>query len=210
MDVRRVFPLSGAVFVALALIGAVGLGQETPATDASAAEVASFYDAHSVRQAAAAFVLAASVPFLVFFAVSLATALWSEGPDRRPVWQCVLIGGSVLEGAVLLVVASTVFALADGGDNGVSAEALQALNLFAADTWVAFNAAFGVMMLGAAGCVIPRVRAALPVWLGWTALVLGIALFIPFADFIALLLTLIWIIVVSVMLFRGPRAALPG
>jgi hypothetical protein len=34
------------------------------------------------------------------------------------------------------------------------------------------------------------------------ALVLGIALFIPFADFIALLASGLWIIVTSAMLFR--------
>jgi hypothetical protein len=38
--------------------------------------------------------------------------------------------------------------------------------------------------------------------------VLGIALFIPFADFIALLLTLVWIVVTSVMLAR--RAGVPS
>jgi hypothetical protein len=68
-------------------------------------------------------------------------------------------------------------------------------------TWVAFNAAFGVIMLGAAGSLLADGRGYR--WLGWVALLLGIALFIPYADFIALLLTLIWIIVTSVLLFRA-------
>ena len=38
---------------------------------------------------------------------------------------------------------------------------------------------------------------------------LGILLFIPFADFFALLLTLIWIIVVSIVLFSRPGTAEP-
>jgi hypothetical protein len=109
---------------------------------------------------------------------------------------------------VLLVAALVHFALADAADNEASADAVQALNAVDSNTWIAFNAGFGVMMLGAAGCMIPRVLAGLPAWLGWTALVLGIALFIPFADFIALILTLLWIIVVSVMLFRVPSAPL--
>lgn len=71
------------------------------------------------------------------------------------------------------------------------------------DSWVAFNAALGVMMLGAAGCMIPSgVR-----FMGWSALVLGIALFIPFADFFALVLTLVWIIVESVLLYRAASPA---
>ena len=72
---------------------------------------------------------------------------------------------------------------------------------------VAFNAGFGVMMLGAAGCLLTRAGSYR--WLGWIAVVLGIALFIPFADFIALILTLIWILVVSVLLFRHATAAQP-
>ena len=49
----------------------------------------------------------------------------------------------------------------------------------------------------------------MPRWLGWAALVLGILLFIPFADFIALLVTLVWILVVSVVLFTRAGAARP-
>jgi hypothetical protein len=206
MDARRVLPLSGVVFVVLAVLAIVAIGGDTPANDASAAEVLSFYDAHTVRQGVASFVFALSAPFVVFFGVSLATKAWPEGTDRPPVWQYVLIGGSVLMGAMVLIAAWVHFALADGADNKVSAEGLQGLNVLDADTWIAFNAALGVMMLGAAGCLIPR--AARHRWLGWVALVLGIALFIPFADFIALLLTLIWILVVSVMLFRGSTGLL--
>ncbi len=206
MDIRRALPLSGVVFVVLALLAIVGLGGDTPTTDDSAAEILSFYDDHAVRQGVAAFVFALSVPFLVFFAVSLATTAAAEGAERRPVWQHVLIAGSVLTGAVLLVAALVHFALADAADNEASAEAVQALNAVDGSTWLGFNAGFGVMMLGAAGCMIPRVRAALPAWLGWTALVLGVALFIPFADFVALILTLLWIIAVSILLFRRSGA----
>jgi hypothetical protein len=206
MGVRRVLPLSGIVFVVLAVGAVAGLGGDTPDDDASASEVLSFYDAHTVRQSIAAFVFAASVPFLVFFAVSLAATVWSEGANRPEIWRHVLIGGSAVAGATLIIAAWLHFALADGADNNLSGETLQGLNELDASSWMAFNAGLGVMMLGAAGCVIPRARAALPVWLGWAALVLGIALFIPWADFPALILTLLWIIVVSVMLFRQSEA----
>ena len=56
-------------------------------------------------------------------------------------------------------------------------------------------------MLGAAGCLIPSRGAHR--WLGWAALVLGIALFFPIADFFAALLAAIWIVVASVVLARG-------
>jgi hypothetical protein len=69
---------------------------------------------------------------------------------------------------------------------------------------MAFNPAFGVLMLGAAGVLISA--RTLP-WLGWVALVVGIAAFVPFADFFALLATLLWIAATSVILTR--RAAAP-
>jgi hypothetical protein len=51
----RWLPLSGIVFVVLGLLAVVAFGGSTPDTDASAAKVASVYDAHMCRQAIAAF-----------------------------------------------------------------------------------------------------------------------------------------------------------
>ncbi len=207
MDVRRLLPLSGVVFVVVALVAVIGVGGETPDVNAPLSEVASFYQDHVGRQAAAAFLLAVAVPFLVFFAASIAVRLRGPAEDR-PAWRYVMLGGATVTATVLLVTAAMVFALADGGDNEMSAEALQALHVLSTDTWVAFNAGFGVMMIGAAGCLLGG--ALVPRWLAWVALALGILMFIPFADFFALLLTLIWIIVVSIVLFTRPAAAQPA
>lgn len=196
----RLLPLSGIVFVGLVVL-IVLIGGSTPDSTASGEEVMSYYDDNEARNIVSSFVLAAAVPFLVVFAVTLATALWPADAGRRPIWELVLIGGSLVTGAVMLVVAATHFALADSADEGFSAATLQGLNALDSDSWVASNAGFGVMMLGAAGSFLSRVGAYRR--LGWAALVLGIALFVPFADFFALLLTGLWIVIVSLMLFRG-------
>jgi hypothetical protein len=167
--------------------------------------VISFYNAHDAREIASAFVLATSVPFLVFFAVALATALWPGEAGARPVWELVLVGGSVLAGGAILFEAAVRFALADGADH-LSASALQVLNVVGGDGWVAWNAGIGVMMLGAAGSLLSR--AAGSRWLGWTALVLGILLFIPFADFFALLASGLWVLATGALMFR--RAGTPA
>jgi uncharacterized membrane protein YkvI len=73
------------------------------------------------------------------------------------------------------------------------------------NVWLPFNSGLGVMMLGAAGLLLTETR--LPSWLGWIALVLGVALFIPWVDFFALVVALVWIIVASVMLYRGSSSA---
>jgi hypothetical protein len=62
------------------------------------------------------------------------------------------------------------------------------------------------MMLGAAGWLLGRER--VERWLGWAAIVLGIGLFVPFIGVLALILSLVWIIVASIALFRA-RAAGP-
>ena len=200
MDVKRLLPLSGIVFVALVAFAVAVLGGSTPSSDSSAAEIASFYDSETIRQGITAFVLAASVPFLVFFGIGLASAV-APREAARSVWELVLIAGTVLTGGAVLIVAMVHFALVDAVDQGISGGALQALAALDSNTWMAFSGAFGVMMLGAAGILIPRVSGHR--WLGRTALVLGVALFIPFADFFALLLTAVWIVVTSVTMARG-------
>jgi hypothetical protein len=128
----------------------------------------------------------------VLFAVALASL--PPHNDKR-LWERVLVGGSVLAGTIFLITGIVNFALVDGATNDASEEALQALSLLLGNNWVGFNAGLGVMMIGAAGMLLARPRA--HAGLGWTALALAIALFIPFIDFIALLLTVIWIIVAS-------------
>ena len=200
----RLLPLSGAAFVILILANVIVVGSDTPDSETSAAKVASYYQAHDTREIVGAFVFAATVPLILFFGAALALASWPTAAGRRPVWQVVLVAGSALTALAFLVAATIHFALADAADT-VTASTLQGINVIDGDIWILFNSALGVMMLGAAGSLIPSAKPYR--LLGWIALVLGIALFIPFADFFALLLSGIWIIVVSIMLFRGREPA---
>jgi hypothetical protein len=196
---QKLFLLSGILFVALVAVAIVGVGGSTPGTDASAEKLASFYDDNAVRQGIAAFLIAASVPFLVFFGVGLAASAGSRETGGSTAWGYVLLAGTILAAGSALIVAFTHFALASGGDEDISGTALQALNALDGNNWMVFNPALGVMMLGAAGVLL---SAAAQRWLGWIALVLGVGLFIPFADFFALLATLVWIVVTSVVRAR--------
>lgn len=58
------------------------------------------------------------------------------------------------------------------------------------------------VLLFASGVAILR-GGALPSWLGWVAIVLGVVAATP-ADLLAFLGTLLWIVVVAVLLARGP------
>lgn len=195
MKGRSYLPWSGVVFVAL-VAGTVAVGGSTPDPDAAAAKVSSFYNAHDGRQIVAAFVLALAAPFLVAFGATLAASLWPK--EGRPVWELILVGGAGLAASAVLLTATAHFALADSADK-LSPGGLQVLNVLEGDTWVAFNAGLGVMMLGAAGALLSRAAGR---WLAWTALALGVLLFIPFADFFAMLATGLWIIGASIALGR--------
>jgi hypothetical protein len=200
METNRLLPLSGIAFVALVILAIPVLGWGSPSSTTAPAEVVAYYQEHNAEQFVASIVIAASVPFLVLFALGLGAARTT--PGGRSTWQRMLVGGSFDTGAVLLVIALTNFALADGADNGASADAIQALNLIIGNAWVGLNAGLGVLMLGAAGTFLSRPRSG---WIGWTALVLGVALFIPIADFFALLLTGPWMIATGVALSRRPE-----
>jgi hypothetical protein len=204
-SLQRWLPLSGLAFVVIVVVTFAAVEGDTPESDATAAKVASFYNAHQDTAWASAFLLAAAAPFLVIFGVNLALALWPESSGRRPVWPTVLLVGSALGAMSFLVGAHGALAVADGADH-LTPAALQGVNVIDSDSWIVFNSALGIMLLGAAGSLIPRGSRAL----GWSALVLGIALFIPFADFVALLLTGIWIIVTSILQFRGSASLAPA
>jgi hypothetical protein len=196
----RWWALGGVVFVVLTVVAVVGLGGNTPSPGDAAEKIRTYYTDHKARQFIAVFVLAASVPFFLFYAASLANAL-AEG--RRSIWQITLLVGSGMMAVAWGTVAFIHFALTDGVDQKASDGALEALTVLDGDNWVFFNAAVGVFMLGAAGTVLSARNAGGYRWLGWVALVLGIALFVPFADFFALLLSGLWIIVSSIMLARA-------
>jgi hypothetical protein len=115
-----------------------------------------------------------------------------------------MIAGSVVSATGFLVAAGVHYALADGGQHHLSASAMEALNAIDADNYLVFVGGLGVMMIGAAGAMIPRTDGFR--WFGWAALVFGIGVFTP-VGFFAMLLSGLWIIVVSVLAFRKQSAA---
>lgn len=197
---HRIVPLSGLAFV-LAVVASFLVGGSSPDSGASASELASFYDG-GWQQGIAAMLLAATIPFLVLFAASIAASASPDHDGAPGVWSYALVGGSVLAAAGIAVAATVHFALADGGDQ-IAPTALQALNSLDGNTWVAFNSGFGVMMIGAAGCLWRR--SGLQLVLGRVALVLGVLLFLPFVDFLAMLVTLLWSVVMSIVLYQAGR-----
>lgn len=192
--------LCGAVFVVLTVVGIVVLGGDTPDNESSAEKIVSYYQAHQNRQFAAAFLVAAATPLLAIFAAGLALALWPLQSGHRRIWPILLIGGALLSAGSFITAAFVHFALADGADK-LTVATLQGINILDADSWIAFNSSLGLMMLGAGASLLVSTKGYRI--MGWIGLVLGIGQFVPFADFPALLLTGVWLIVASIMFYRS-------
>jgi hypothetical protein len=202
---ERLAPLAGVVFVVLVLVAFIPLGGNTPDNDASAQKVQSFYSKHSDREAVAAYVLALSVPFLVFFTSIFYRAIRAAGGRGR--LAAAAFGGGLLSAAGFAVAAAVHLALASAGDKASTLATTQTLNVLDNMDFIPFVAGLGTMLL-AAGLATLRYGGVLPRWLGWAGVILGIAIFIPFVGFIAFGLSGIWILVASIVLYqRGP---LPG
>jgi len=195
---NRVFSLCGVAFVVVTLVTVIGLESGSPSDATKAADIVSYYDHDLWRHILASVLLTVSVPLVVLFAVELAE---TTGRGTRTPWSYVLVAGGVLVGAALQVVALVHFALGDAGDQGLPVGVQQTLTILDIDNWILFNPAFGVLMLGAAGCMWRRAGAER--WLAKVALLFGLMLFIPFANFPALLGTLVWIAVVGVLRALG-------
>jgi hypothetical protein len=197
---RALLPLSGVAFVVLTVIGLAVAGS-TPAPDASADEVVSFYRDNENRARAGIWFFAFAMPFLPLFASSLAGVQRPEGQDSRVVWRRLLLAGAAIMSAMLGVAIIAQLALADSTDAEIAPEVMQALNVIAGHVVYALLPAAGTMMLGAAGWLLGR--EGVQGWLGWAALVLGVVLFVPFIGVLALVLSLVWIVVASITLVRA-------
>jgi hypothetical protein len=196
-------PLTGLVFVALAVVSFI-VGGDTPDVDESGAEVISFYDENSGEQQAAGGLLLWAAVFFLFFAGVLRRVLRSA--EQAPGWlSAVAFGGAVVATVGVALFATLAFALTDDPE-ALDPAAAQALNVLSVD-------AFGPVAVGvsafliASGLAIVR-TGALAGWLGWVAIVFGVVAVTPigFAAFFAFLA---WTLVVSLMLALAPGAAPP-
>ncbi|HEV3230128.1 MAG TPA: hypothetical protein VGY97_11685 [Solirubrobacteraceae bacterium] len=195
----RYAPLTGVAFVALIVAG-VATSNNTPNSDASGQKVLAFYQAHHSSQQTGDFLFALAVVFLVFFTGSLRGYL--RRTPAAEALSAVVLAGAVLLGTGLLIFSGLDFALSDVPSK-LDPAAAQALNLLDNDLF--FPVAAGGCIYGiAAGLAILR-GAALPDWLGWVAIVIGIAAATP-AAFPALIAFAVWTVVVGILVYMRTGA----
>jgi hypothetical protein len=203
---ERLAPLTGVAFVVL-FIAAFVISGETPDVDDPVDEVRAYWvdnDAENIWSAA--FVLWGSV-LAIWFGASLRTALRrAEGEPGR-------LSGLVFAGWTVFAVGALAFAgfgfaAADVADEAdVGDEVIQTLSILNSDFFPIVSGGLAVAML-ASGIAVLR-HGAIPRWLGYVALLLGITAVTPI-GFFSFLVAGVWVLIVSVLLYQGEGAPTAG
>jgi hypothetical protein len=201
MNARQIGPLTGILFVVL-VVAAFIIGGETPDIDDSTQKIVSFYIDNDSDQQIAALLLGLAGVALIFFLGTLRRALRAAAGDEGGLSTVAVLGGLVMVvGASLF--AGITFTLGDAVDH-LPDDAILALNALNTDMFITVAVGTAVFNLGL-GLAVLR-HGGLPRWLGWVALVVGIAAVTP-AGFFAFLATGIVILATSIALLRGGDAA---
>jgi hypothetical protein len=200
----RLAPLTAIPFGVLVVTAILINSSTTPDPKASGASVIAYYQAHGSDSKTADFIFIFAFIFFLFFAGSLRAHL------RR---SQEALSALVLVAATLLVAGLGIFSGIDlslsDQPSRLTPAAAQALNLLNNDMFfliIAGGCVFGI----SAGLAILR-GAALPKWLGWLAIVIGIVSATP-AGFFAFLAAMIWSLIVGILLYvrGGPVTAAPA
>jgi hypothetical protein len=194
-------PLLGIAFVILVVISFAVSG-ETPDVNDSPQKVLDFYnDNDSSQQFAAALLAWGTVLFLFFLGVLRTTLHAAEGGAAR--LSSVAFAGGIVLAVGMLSFAGFTFALGDAADH-LTPQAAQALNALNSDFFFPLAAGLGTLMIATGVCSVRT--GALPAWLGWIAILIGIAAITP-AGFFGFLAFGLWTIAASIVMWRGGTGA---
>jgi hypothetical protein len=199
---QRLAPLSGIVFVAALIVGFFVLSSGGPQVTDSAQTIASYYADHHQKAEFVVGVIAVGLVFLAIFIAFLYGHLKAAETSGN-LWSTVMLIGGIAGIATFFAAGGVHVAIADGGTHGFGLDAMVALNALDNDMLIAFVFALGLMLIGVAGATITTM--ALPKWLGWAALIIGILCFTP-VWWAGTALGLIWIIIVSITLSQKVAA----
>lgn len=203
---ERYAPLAGALAVILWVISVFVIeSADSPDDDAGGQEIAAYFESEGGTILAGSFIFMLGTAVFLWFLGSLRARLhWAEGGAGRVT--------SIVFGSGLVVAAMSMGLMAPQAAGGLMVEetnapmdpgAAQAFEALGDGFFVAAEATVAVFFLAVAVAAL-RTRA-LPVWLGWASLVLGIAAIVPWIGWAVYIWGLpLWVLVVSIWLFLRP------
>jgi hypothetical protein len=199
---ERLAPLTGAIAVVLMLVPLGGATDYQPAAD-RAVEI---FNIDPILVIAKINIGLLSAFFLMWFAGSVYTALreWEGGTGRV---SLVAFGGGLATG-VALAARNTVLAagfVRAGAPGGISPEGAVMLYDLSGSMASQMAATTLAVLIGATSIVSLR-KAMFPSWFGWASALITLGLLSPIAP-IAFFLALVWLLVVSIWLYRRGAAS---
>jgi hypothetical protein len=194
-------PLTGVGFVLLGIVSFI-VGGEPKSADEPVGEIVDYYVDNKDSIQVAAFIGVAAILLLVFFGAYLRRVLRAAAPEGE-ILSLVSFLGLVVVAVGFAIDTTILIALSEAADDidPVAAQSLQALwdNDFV-------PLVLGVLMfLWATGLAVIR-TGALPKWLGWVMVVLGVLGLTPI-GFVAAIGAAILVLVLSILLSVRARSA---
>jgi hypothetical protein len=204
--IRRLAPLAGTAAAVLWFVGVLVLELAgNPADPESGEEIAEFYrDDRAAILAAGTLHVLGGFFFLWFVAIVVAAL---RALDEGLAWlRYAALAGGIAGGALMLALTGPQTTGATTDTELLTPDVSVAFWRLAHGFFVGAEFAFAVFtlalsLLTLAGVVWPR-------WLGWFGVVVAVILLIPPIGWIALLLLFpIWLVLASVLLYRGSKRA---
>jgi hypothetical protein len=202
---ERWAPLAGIVYVALAIV-AIAFVLRGPDTSGNPQKLIDYYSTSSHRRDGiiGALFFMAAIFFFLWFLAALRTRL--SRFDDGILSSVVLLGGGLYA-----ALSSAAFILWGGTEqlkvNSTHPVHPELLQLAGDVSWFLNSTGFiGGAALVIAASVIALRAAVVPSWLGWLSVAAGIVLLVSFFGFPEIIWA-VWVLTVSVGLFRGERAA---
>ena len=198
-------PFTGVILAILAVVITALIGQGQDATDKTAQEIVNHYQDNQAKEVIASICIGFAGVAVLYFGGWLRRLLRdAEGPDG--ILSAVVLGGAAVFAAGAAVGGSIHWALADLADD-LDPIAIQAINGIDWDFFFFFPIGLGTMIL-ATGISAVR-HGALPRWLAWASVVLGVVALTP-VFFALFFLGPLWLLVLGVYGMRAATRSAPA
>jgi hypothetical protein len=197
--------LTGLAFVVVLIIGFLISGEPPDPSDDPVQEIIDFYADNTDSVWIGSLLQALAGTLLVFFGGYLRKVLRAAEGEGHMLSAVALAGATLL--ALFFAIDATInVALAEAVDtvDDLDPSTVQALSVLWGNDFIPGAMGVQVLML-AAGISVVR-HGALPKWLGWVAILFGVAAVTP-AGFFAFIAAGLWIVVVSILLAMRARSA---
>jgi len=194
-------PLTGVGFVLLGIVSFI-IGGEPKSADQPVGEIVDYYVDNKDAIQVAAFIGVAATLLLVFFGAYLRRVLRAAAPEAE-ILSLISFLGLVVVAVGFAIDTTILIALSEAADD-IDPVAVQSLQALWDNDFVPL--VLGVLMfLWATGLAVIR-TGALPKWLGWVMLVLGVLALTPI-GFVAAIGAAILVLVLSILLAVRARSA---